>query len=415
MEVIGIALWAAVHVPLMDASGFTQVERMAGLAELERIVREAHAAMAGLIAGMPETRDKTTAIARACGVSAGEALQRSKVAVTCDNFARARELLGRGVVSPEHLAALERVIAMAGAEDLLDVAVVQSPEEFRVTVESFRLAAEHGDDSAKRQRAQRYLRFGDGPDGMLAFRGLLPPVDGKHFREVLATLVNAKWRKDHPERARTAGGHGGDSHDQRMADALLDIAGVRPFYDTATDSNPTEQASDDDRVVGGSTPVAGTVVQTAKPAVIIVFNVDQWKATLIGKGPIPVTESLFDQTRSELYYLFENMHGEVLKFGRARHEPTAVQRLAIIARDQRCVYPECQVWADQCQIHHINEVHLDHGETDVDKMVPLCRPHHPHTHENELVVERAPDGLVDIVQRDTGELIQPGRRLRTPA
>ena len=109
------------------------------------------------------------------------------------------------------------------------------------------------------------------------------------------------------------------------------------------------------------------------------------------------------------------MEGEILKFGRARRDPTALQRLAIIARDQRCVYPDCSVWADKCQIHHVNEVHLDHGETDVDKMGPLCGPHHPHTHENEFILERKPGGVVDVVQRASGEIVQPGKRRGVPS
>jgi hypothetical protein len=156
------------------------------------------------------------------------------------------------------------------------------------------------------------------------------------------------------------------------------------------------------------------VVNTGNPAVIIVFNVDKWQATLIGKGPIPVTASLFDSTRAELYYLFESMEGEILKFGRARRDPTPLQRLAIIARDQRCIYPDCTTWADRCQIHHIDEVHQDWGDTDVDNMGPLCGPHHPHTHHNELVLERKPYGLVDVVRRDSGEVVQPGRRRSAP-
>ena len=297
MEATGIDAWAAVHVLLLDLTLWTQTERLAGLVEFERIVREAHAAMARVIAGMAETRDKTTAIARACGVSAGEALQRRKVAAVCDSFGRAGELLARGLVSAEHLVPLELVLGLAGAESLLDSAVVQSSEEFKATVESFRLEAEHGDQTAKRQHAQRYLRFGDGPDGILTVRGLLPPVEGKNFREVLSTLINAKWRKDHPERARTAGGHGGDSHEHRMVvDALFDVAGVRPFYAPSDSKGAADQSTDNDlygeRDVcedgSGGLPVefddldggvvvapvarSGTVVQTGKPAVIIVFQ-----------------------------------------------------------------------------------------------------------------------------------------------
>jgi len=411
MEPVGIALWAAVSVPVLDVGSWVSGERVAGLRELERIVREAHAAMAVVIAAMPDTRDKTTAIARACGVSAGEALARRKVAAVCDRFGRAGVLLHRGVVSPEHLCSLERVLAREGAEELLDVAAVQTPEEFRATVEQFRLAGEHGDDAAKRQLAQRYLRFFDGPDGTVGFKGLLPPVEGKALHDALAALVDAKWRGEHPERARTLGGHGGDSHEQRMADALLHTFGLGSFFGLDRDTpapSSSGSSGDVDRVVAGTVPL---VVRTGKPAVVIVFNVDRWKATLIGHGPIPVTPSLFDLARAELFYLFENTTGEIMKFDRARRNPTPLQRLAIMARDQHCVYPDCVVWADRCQIHHFNEVHQDHGATDVDTMGPLCGRHHPHVHGDELVMQRDhDDGSVNVFQRDTGKLVESGRR-----
>ncbi len=413
MESAGYMLWAAVSVPLLDASSWWSTERLAGLRELERVVREAHAAMAAVIAAMPDTRDKTTAIARACGVSAGEALVRKEVAAVCDSFPRAGELLRCGLVSSEHLAAFERVMTRQGAEQLLDRAAVQTPEEFRVTVEQFRLDGEHGDDVAKRQRAQRYLRFFDGPEGMVGFKGLLPPVEGKALKDSLAAMVDSKWRREHPDRAKTLGGHGGDGHEQRMADALLGALGIGSFYgldrDTSESSGPPDPS--DDPEAGGVTPsTAPTAVRTGKPAVVIVFNVERWKATLIGQGPIPVTPSLFDQTRAELYYLFENMAGEIMKFDRARRDPTPLQRLAIIARDQRCVYPECMVWADRCQIHHFDEVHLDFGATNVDRMGPLCDRHHPHVHSEELVLERDGDGSVDVLRRESGELVERGKR-----
>ena len=403
MEPVGIVLWAAVSVPVLDVGSWVSAERLVGLRELERIVREAHAAMAVVIAGMPDTRDKTTAIARVCGVSAGEALARRKVAAVCDRFVRAGVLLHRGVVSSEHLCSLERVLAREGAEELLDIAAVQTPEEFRATVEQFRLDGEHGGDVAKRQLAQRYLRFFDGPDGTVGFRGLLPPVEGKALHDTLAALVDAKWRREHPERAETLGGHGGDPHKQRMADALLHTFGIGSFFGPDRDTPAPSGTS------GPSGPVP-VVVRTGKPAVVIVFNVDRWKATLIGHGPIPVTPSLFDQTRAELFYLFENTAGEIMKFDRARRNPTPLQRLAIMARDRRCVYAGCVVWADRCQIHHFNEVHQDHGATDVDKMGPLCGRHHPHVHGEELVLERDINGSVDVFQRGSGVLVESGKR-----
>ena len=401
--------WSAVHVPVLDVSCWFAKDRQAGLRELERIVREAHAAMAVVIAAIPDSRDKTTDIARTCGVSAREARDRRKVAAVCDSLPRALELLRSGVVSTEHLVSLAGVLDKPDVERLLESAVTQSPEDFRATVEQFRLADEHGDDVAKRQHAQRHVRFFDGPDGMLAFRGLLPPVEGKAFKETLAAMVDARWRRDNPDRAEKLGEHGGDDHEQRMADALLSLIGLtgtwqldRDQLDPSVKQSLTQQAA-------GSTELDTPTFRTGKPSVVIVFNVDKWQATLIGHGPIPITASLFDQTRAELYYLFENMVGEIMKFGRARRNPTPLQRLAVIARDQHCVYPGCTVPADRCEIHHFNEVLQDAGFTDVEVLGPLCGPHHPHVHGNELVVYREPDHSVVVRHRFTDEVVAKER------
>ena len=150
-------------------------------------------------------------------------------------------------------------------------------------------------------------------------------------------------------------------------------------------------------------------VKTAKPAVIIMFNVDLWEATLSGHGPIPVTPSLFDRARSDLYYCFQNMTGEVLKFGRSRHDPTPIQRLAVIARDKHCIYPGCHAPPERCDIHHLNEVARDQGATDVDVLGLFCTPHHRHLHLNSLVAMREPDGSVTVRDRGTGIAVAVAR------
>lgn len=406
----GIDEWCEVHVPLLDVDGWFVKDRQAGLRELERIVREAHAAMAVVIAAMPESRDKTTEIARTCGVSAREARERRKVAAVCDRISRARELLRNGQLSSEHLASLESVLDKQGVETLLDVALLQTPEDFRATVEQFRLADECGGDTAKRQHAQRSLRFFNGPNGMVGLRGLLPPVEGKAFKEALAALVDLNWRREHPERAEKLGGHGGDDHEQRMADALLALIGIFEPWQADRDRSDVSPDQPLASPPGGSGVARVSAVGFGKPRVVIVFNVDRWKATLIGHGPVPVTASLFDQTRAELYYLFENMVGEIMKFGRARRNPTPLQRLAVIARDQHCVYPDCVVSADRCEIHHFNEVLQDGGPTDADVLGPLCERHHHHVHTNGLVVRRDPCGGVAVRDRVSNEVIVTGQR-----
>jgi hypothetical protein len=101
--------WSCIRVSTVDTSGWLVRARQDGLRELERILRETHAAMVELISSTPPSRDKVADIARTCGVSAGEARQRRNVATVYDKVPGAGDLLRSGAVSPEHLASLEPV------------------------------------------------------------------------------------------------------------------------------------------------------------------------------------------------------------------------------------------------------------------------------------------------------------------
>jgi hypothetical protein len=105
---------------------------------------------------------------------------------------------------------------MPGAASLLDDAASTTPEEFANAVEQFRLSASCGEDMTKRQRARRALRFYAAPDGMIGLSGLLPPMEGSELKNRLAATVDARWRADHPDRAATLGGHGGDTYGEEI-------------------------------------------------------------------------------------------------------------------------------------------------------------------------------------------------------
>ena len=440
----GACPWVHVCVPLVDPTDWLTDEVRAGLQEVERIAREAQAAMALLVSAMPESRDAVADLSRTCGISNREARRRRDVAKVIEKVDGALQLLRSGAVSAEHVAAIVAIADRDGAAEILRAARLKSPEDVGREAEQFRLAAEHGSNVAKRQRTERRLRFHKGPDGMIGLSGLLPPVEGRELQSRLAALVDARWRSEHPERARILGGHGGDTVDQRMADALLEIAGVQWFTnpsaaraastnpapaDTAQASaSPTDtaqaSASPTDTAQASASPTdtadaespleppapsegraSATKVTTAKPAVVILFNVDRWEAELSAGHPIPVTASLFDQTRADLYYCFQNMQGEVLKFGKARRNPSPAQRLAVLARDRTCAFPGCHAPPERCDFHHLKEVLIDQGLTDVDLLGLFCKPHHRYIHLEGLTAERESDGGITIRQRETGMVV----------
>ena len=380
------------------------------------------AATALLVGALPNDRDAVNGLARLAGTSSREARRRRDVATVAAAIPGVLELLATGQLSAEHVAALVPVIGQDAAAAIASGGRDVSPEELGRQVREHCLAGEHGDDTARRQHAQRSLRFWNGPDGAVCFHGQLPPVEGATFRGMLYSIVDGRWRAEYPDRARHAGGHGGDTRDQRAADALLELVGITPVANAAsppsapgqgaaaragaaTDegSSSTAGANADDE----STRVAGAIIQPQragsarppKPTVVIVFDVERYQAELLGLGPIPVTSRLFDPLRADLYYAFTNSRGETLKLGRARRHPTPAQRLAVIARDRTCIYPRCNVPATNCGIHHLGEWRRDHGTTDTDKLGPVCDPHHHHVHINNLILTRQPDGSITVQPR----------------
>ena len=86
---------------------------------------------------------------------------------------------------------------------------------------------------------------------------------------------------------------------------------------------------------------------------------------------------------------------EVLDVGRAKRTITPAIRRALIARDQRCVWPGCERAPIHCDGHHIQHW-IDDGPTCVDNLALLCHGHHQRLHEYNLVLhpprEPAPPG-----------------------
>jgi Domain of unknown function (DUF222) len=433
-EGLGAAVWADIHVPVVEPVGWSVYHLRMGMRELERLRRENDAAMALLVGAMPESRDTVADIARNTGVSNREARRRKSVADVCGKVKGALEKLQSGDISNEHVSALAPVADMPGAASLLDDAASKSPEELTRDVEEFRLSSACGDDMAKRQRARRMLRFFTGPEGMIGINGLLPPVEGTELKNRLAAMVDAKWRSDHPDRAKELGGHGGDTHEQRMADALLDIAGVRSGLDNSSTTSSSSCISTAKHVSQNSVPGEATestgsteepdrteasvwqplasVVnsgEASRPSGAVSMNVGLRLVGLeeptVRDGSPPGVSNSNAPPGTGATTVKTGKPAVVIMFGRSRREPTPVQRLVLVVRDGKCLYPGCHAPPDACDAHHLNEVVKDRGNTDTDVMGLFCEAHHRHIHLNDLVVKRNPDMSITIIERRTGAVV----------
>ncbi len=88
--------------------------------------------------------------------------------------------------------------------------------------------------------------------------------------------------------------------------------------------------------------------------------------------------------------------GRPLDVGRDQRLFTRKQRIAIAARDGGCVWPSCVAPISQCEFHHSDHWWADHGRTDVDDGVPLCRSCHMRLHNQGWRITRSRDPLTGL-------------------
>ena len=81
-----------------------------------------------------------------------------------------------------------------------------------------------------------------------------------------------------------------------------------------------------------------------------------------------------------------------LDVGRTKRLVTPGQRLAVTARDLRCVFPTCDRPERWCDVHHIIPW-LANGPTAIDNLVLLCRHHHTLVHEAGWTITGTPGDL----------------------
>jgi hypothetical protein len=222
-------IWRQSTLPRVDATEWTATLAKAGLMEIARLRGLLDAAQAVLVGVMSKStgRDTAAELSRSSKMSSPEARKAVAVAGVVGRVPGAADALASGAVTAEHLLKLVPVADTGAAALLLVVASGMSSEDFAHTVDMFRVAKD-GNGVRARQRAARSVRFFRAEEGCIGMRAVLRPIDGERMKAALNAIVDERWRAAHPERAAVAGGHGGDSREQRLADALAAVFGASP-------------------------------------------------------------------------------------------------------------------------------------------------------------------------------------------
>ncbi len=80
-----------------------------------------------------------------------------------------------------------------------------------------------------------------------------------------------------------------------------------------------------------------------------------------------------------------------LAVGRTARRATPAQRRALAARDGGCIIPGCQIPAENCQAHHVDDWATG-GASDIENLALLCWAHHRQVDLGLWTIEPIPDG-----------------------
>jgi hypothetical protein len=387
-----LACWSGISIPRADPTITSTEQVRIGLRELERLSREVAAASALLIGRLgSDRRDEVPDAARALGVSNREAFDRLKIAAAIRALPALGDALANGYITTEHIRLLSRVASHPDALSLLALAQIQTPEIFRQTVLAFEIAHDGDRPVAERQRAKRYLRFYDAPDGMVGLHGHLPPIDGARFRAALDQIVEQNFRNEQQgPRGPNRSGDSRQEYGARRVDALVGVV----CGDGAEESVESGERTDTDAPKRTKSKRRS---DSQRVAVILTISLDTGRANLLGHGPVPWKSAidLATSPAAELFGAIVNSEGSIVSLARDHRFPDLLQRLVVSIRDERCVYPNCSKPHTRCEIHHVIE-HHDGGPTVVWNLVMLCDAHHHLLHDAKHHVKRWPNGVCTI-------------------
>ena len=277
---------------------------------------------------------------------------------------RTADGLRKGEISYENA----RIIAGASKRgeidenELANIAKTQSPDKFAGTVRNHeqQRSSDDGMSKLEHQRSRRYAKVSTDPDdGMTILYGRFDPITGARIKTALSQKMDELWRDEDPRNRATPG--------QRMADALEALL-TRP---------------------GGNEDGPSQGTRLLLIAEYDAVTKELRKARLPDGTPIPTQKIRDLACDAEILPAIFRGASQPLDLGRARRIASPAQRIALIARDRKCI--GCGASAAWCQAHHIIPWQPG-GPTDLENLCLLCSRCHHKVHDNGWRIRRTPTG-----------------------
>ncbi|CAN5387018.1 hypothetical protein BH10ACT6_BH10ACT6_11700 [soil metagenome] len=397
------------EVPCLDeiarAEDRELIEVMRAWAAVRRIVDAGLAQLAGVVAARSSLELGYDGLAQRAGARTPEAFV-SQLTGTSGPEARAITAVGAmmsdpaawlsgvaasvsaGSLSVGAAAAIQTGLgspsASVAAEDLADAALqlVETagslpPEKVARQARALRdeLDAAGVIDREAALREKRFLHLYLQADGMTRVSGLLDPASAALLTDAIDAVTSPRRggpRFVDPVAAARDNAITSDSRssEQLALDALVEMVRIAVAADT------------------------GRVFGTRKPAVRVHVTASDF-ASGVGAGHVegqtaPVSMQTVERLAcADGFTVIQfDEHGTALRLGHGSRTFTDAQKTALAARWGGCAVTECDRPPSWTEAHHIRQWKRDHGPTDVENGILLCKHHHLLIHNNGWEVRR---------------------------
>jgi len=293
-----------------------------------------------------------------CHMTSGAAADRVAVGKTMNRMPRSVEAVGQGEIGLAHVTVMARTAETLkdrfDERPLIEFARENSPGKFHFFCRHARHAADADGYAAEEadQVHERRLSLSTWIDGSMVLSGVLDAFGGAALRAALEPLAHRSGDHDRRER------------EQRLADALVELASGGP-----------QRAS-----LQVTTSVETLLGLAGAAAADMEFS-------------LPISAKIVERLACDcnVTRVLLGSDSSVIDVGRAKRVVSGPARRALNARDGSCRWPGCDRPASWSAAHHV--VHWVHGgTTDLDNLILLCHRHHWMVHEGKWQLVRSDDG-----------------------
>jgi hypothetical protein len=309
----------------------------------------------------------------------------------------AREVVSRGLVTevaPEmgavlasgdttaaHVDALGRGLKIAGAErdafmahlpELVEASTTMTASQFDQLVKETAksVVADDGLSTFERQKRETFFKMRTEADGCLSVSGKFDPISASILKSKIGRLVENMF-------------HSGDK------EVPVD---VMPWIEP----NDHRQAQALIALVNGASESASDV--SARAEIVVHVDLETLQHGLHAGGTcrtalgadLPVETVRRLACEAEILPVVLDGRSVPIDVGRSKRLATVHQRRALEAIHPTCAIPDCEVFFDHCNVHHI-DYWENGGATNLGNMVPLCSRHHHAAHEGGWKLKLDPE------------------------